>query len=282
MTSRPRYPSDLSDAQWALIEPELAAWRAARLAGSVSGAAPVVHDLREIMNAILYLTRTGCAWAYLPHDFPPYKTVYDYFAKWRDDATIEAVHDILRRELRRHRGRNDEPSAVIIDSQSVKSSNATPADTVGYDAGKKIKGRKRHIAVDTLGLLVALGLSAASVQDSPAGKQVLDHVAAVAPTVSLAWVDGGHNQSVVEHGATVGIHVDVVRRNPGDKGFQVLPRRWIVERTFGWLMLQRRLARDYETHWRTSRAMILMAMIGVISRAMTGHATPSWRDQAST
>jgi len=238
----------------------------------------VVHELREVVNAILYLSRTGCAWAYLPHDFPPYKTVYDYFAKWRDDATIEHLHDMLRKELRRHRGRKAEPTAVIIDSQSVKSSNAAPSATVGYDAGKKIKGRKRHIAVDTLGLLVALGLSTASLQDSPAGKQVLDHVAAVAPTVSLAWVDGGYNQSVVEHGATVGIHVDVVRRNPGDKGFQVLPRRWIVERTFGWLMLHRRLARDYETHWRTSRAMILMAMIGVINRAVTGQATPTWRD----
>jgi transposase len=275
VSTRLPYPSDLSDAQWALIEPELAAWRARRV--PVSGV-PARHDLREVVDAILYVNRTGCAWAYLPHDFPPYKTVYDYFAKWRDDSTIDIVHDALRAALRQARGRAAEPTAVIIDSQSVKTSVNAPPDTVGYDAGKKIKGRKRHIAVDTLGLLVALGLSTASLQDSPAGRRVLDHVVAVAPTVSMAWVDGGYNRTVIAHGAELGINVEVVRRAPGVTSFQVLPRRWVVERTFGWFMLHRRLARDYETQWKTSRAMILISMIGVISRALTGQSTLSWRD----
>ena len=261
-----------------MIEPELAAWRAPRLARKVSSNQSL-HDLREIVNAILYVNRTGCAWEYLPHDFPPFKTVYGYFAAWRDDGTTEHIHDLLRRRLRRARGRTEEPSAVAIDSQSVKAAANAQADTVGFDGNKKIKGRKRHIAVDALGLLIALGVSAASLGDSPVGRQVLDHLT---PSVTKAWVDGGYNAKVVEHGADLGIDVEVVRRDPEVAGFKVLPRRWVVERTFGWFMLHRRLTRDYETRQESSRAMIHWSIIGIMGRALTGNSTPTWQKPRPT
>lgn len=278
MSGRKSYRSDLSDAEWALIEPALSAWRAPRLRRKVSSGSQAVHELREIVNAILYVSRTGCAWEYLPHDFPPFKTVYGYFAAWRDDGTVERIHDLLRRRLRRSRGRAEEPSAVAVDSQTVKASGNAAVDTVGFDGNKKIKGRKRHIAVDTLGLVIVLGVSAASLADSPVGRQVLTHVARTTPTVTKAWVDGGYNDKVVEHGAEVGIDVEVVRREPG-AGFKVLPRRWVVERTFGWFMLHRRLVRDYETRQESSRAMIHWSIIGVMGRALTRTSTPSWQYQ---
>ena len=200
------------------------------------------------MNAIPYVGRTGCAWEHLPHDFPPYKTVYGYFAAWRGDGTVERIHDLLRRRLRRARGREQEPTAVAVDSQTVKASANAAPDMVGLDGNKKTKGGKRYIAVDALGMLIVLGVSAASLADSPIGRQVLTHVARTTPSVAKAWADGGYNDKVVEHGAELGIDVEVVRREPG-AGFKVLPRRWAVERTFGWFMLHRRLERDCET-WR--------------------------------
>ena len=138
MTSRPAYPTDLSDARWALIEPILTDWRAVR-AGSGLGLAEPVHDLREIVNAILYVNRAGCAWQMLPHDLPPYKTVYDYYAKWEKDGTAEAIHDALRRKVRERAGRSPEPSAALVDAQSVKASANVPESSQGIDAGKKIK-----------------------------------------------------------------------------------------------------------------------------------------------
>lgn len=256
MDSRRAYRSDLSDARWALIEPTLTAWRAARRG---PGVAARVHDLREIVNAILYVCRTGVAWEYLPHDFPPFKTVYDYYAKWEVDGTTEVLHDLLRQQVRVAKGRAATPSAAIIDSQSVKTSSNVGEVSQGIDAGKKIKGRKRHVATDTLGLLLVASVTAASVQDSVGGKQVLDRLAADYPTVSMAWVDGGYNNSVIRHGAQRGIAVEVVKR-PTAKGFRVLPRRWVVERTLGWLMQHRRLARDYEALPQRSRTMMHWAM----------------------
>jgi transposase len=271
---RRAYPSDLSDARWALIEPTLTAWRAARRG---PGVAARVHDLREIVNAILYVCRTGIAWAYLPHDFPPYKTVYDYYAKWEVDGTAETVHDLLRQRVRVAKGRAATPTAAIIDSQSVKTSCNVGEASQGIDAGKKIKGRKRHIATDVLGLLLVVIITAASVQDSAGGQQVLDHLAAAHPSVSLTWVDGGYNSTVIRHGAQRGIHVEVVKR-PTVKGFHVLPRRWVVERSLGWLMQYRRLVRDYETLPQRSRTMILWAMTNKMSRSLTGESTQTWRN----
>lgn len=274
MSARRTYPSDLSDARWALIEPTLTAWRAARRG---PGVAARVHDLREIVNAILYVCRTGIAWAYLPHDFPPYKTVYDYYAKWEVDGTAETVHDLLRQQVRAAQGRAATPTAAIIDSQSVKTSCNVGESSQGIDAGKKIKGRKRHIATDVLGLLLVVIVTAASVQDSTGGQQVLDHLAAAHPSVSLTWVDGGYNTTVIRHGAQRGIHVEVVKR-PTVKGFHVLPRRWVVERSLGWLMQYRRLVRDYEALPQRSRAMILWAMTNKMSRSLTGESTQTWRN----
>ncbi|WP_199443577.1 IS5 family transposase [Umezawaea beigongshangensis] len=274
MSSRRAYPSDLSDARWALIEPMLTTWRAARRG---PGTAARVHDLREIVNAILYVYRTGIAWAYLPHDFPPYKTVYDYYAKWEADGTAEALHDLLRDRGRVASGRMVTPTAAILDSQSVKTSCNVNESSQGIDAGKKIKGRKRHIAIDVLGLLLAVIVTGPSVQDSPAGRQLLDHLAVAHPTVSTAWVDGGYKDEVLRHGATPGIRVEVVKRIAAT-GFHVLPRRWVVERTLGWLMQHRRLARDYETLPQRSRTMVHWAMTNIMSRVLTGESTQTWRN----
>ena len=276
MTPRRAYRTDLSDARWALVEPILAAWRAAR-AETGLGLSEPVHDLREIVNAILYVNRTGIAWEYLPHDFPPYKTVYDYYAKWEKDGTTEAIHDMLRRKVRAAAGRSEEPSAALVDAQSIRTSGNVPESSQGIDAAKKIKGRKRHIATDTLGLLLVLLVTAASVQDTTGGRDVVDALAARHLGVVTAWADSGYQRSVIERGAAHGIDVRVVRKDPGQKGFAPLPRRWAVERTFGWLMLHRRLARDYETLPQRSATMIHWAMIDNMSRRLTGESTQTWR-----
>jgi transposase len=275
MPDRRAYRTDLSDARWAVIEPILTKWRADRVGLGIS---PPMHSLRELVNAILYVNRTGIAWEYVPHDFPPAKTVYHYYAKWQADGTTEAIHNALRSKVRVHKGREAEPTAAIIDSQSTKTSGNVPESDQGVDMGKRIKGRKRHIAVDTLGLLLVVIITAASIQDSAGGKTVLDHLSVAHPTVTKSWVDGGYNSGVVAHGADKGIDVEVVRRDPETKGFKILPRRWVVERSLGWLMLHRRLARDYETLPERSQTMIHWAMIDNMSRTLTGQNTQTWRD----
>ena len=268
------YRTDLSDARWALIEPVLVQWRAAR---EGLGIRPPVHDLREIVNAILYVARTGMAWEYLPHDFPPAKTVYDYYAKWEKDGTTARIHDLLRSRVREALGRDAEPSAAVLDAQSVKTSCNVRESEQGIDAAKKIKGRKRHIATDTLGLLLAVVVvTAASVSDSAAGKGLLSTLAAEYPTVSKVWVDGGYQNTVLRHGAHLGINVERVPRR-AEKGFHVLARRWVVERTFGWLMRHRRLVRDYEALPQRSVAMVLWAMSNTIMLRLTGESTQTWQ-----
>jgi len=274
MERRP-YRSDLSDARWALIEPVLAQWRSARAGLGIN---PPAHDLREIVNAIFYVTRTGIAWEYLPHDFPPAKTVYDYYAKWEKDGTTQQIHDLLRHRLREAHGRDRFPSAAVVDAQSVKTSCNVRESEQGIDAAKKIKGRKRHIVTDTLGLLLAVVVTAASVSDTAAGKDLLSVVAAEHPRVSKVWVDGGYQAAVWRQGAQHGIDVEVVTRARAEKGFRVLPRRWVVERTFGWLMQHRRLARDYEALPQRSRAMVLWAMANTMSRRLTGESTQTWHE----
>jgi transposase len=278
MPERRAYPSDLSDARWALIEPVLAAWRAERRRHALNIGRPPEHDLREIMNAILYVDRTGVQWRYLPHDFPPWETCYGYFAKWQKDGVFTQLTGMLRRLLRHKEGKGAEPSACVIDAQSVKTSTSVPATGQGTDAAKKIVGRKRSIVTDTLGLLVAVLVTAASVQDSTAGTDLIDQVAAAHPTIRKVWVDGGYRQHLVEHAARLGIDMEIVQRTPGTRGFTPLPKRWTVERTYGWLMLHRRLARDYETLPARSEAMIHLAMTDLMARRLTGEATVSWRD----
>lgn len=278
MSERRAYPSDLSDARWELVEPVLAAWRSERRRRALAFGRPPEHELREIMNAILYVDRTGVQWRYLPHDFPPWETVYGYFAKWQKDGVFAQLNGLLRELVRQMEGHTAQPSACVIDAQSVKTSTSVPAAGQGIDAGKKIVGRKRSIATDTLGLLLAVLVTAASVQDSDAGRTLVEHIAAEHPTVRKTWVDGGYRQHLVEHAATLGIDMEIVQRTPGTKGFTPLPKRWTVERTFGWLMFHRRLARDYEILPARSEAMIQLAMTDLMARRLTGEATISWRD----
>ncbi|MFJ9900941.1 IS5 family transposase [Streptomyces sp. NPDC091280] len=277
MPERRRYPSDLSDARWELVEPVLTAWRAERRGRGLDIGRPPDHDLRSLLDAILYVNRTGIPWRYLPHDYPHWNTVYAYFARWQEEGVFDQLNSLLRRQVRRQEGREVDPSACVIDSRSIKTSTNVPAAGQGVDAGKKIVGRKRSVVVDTLGLLLTVLATAASVQDSVAGQALIEKVAAEHPTVRKTWVDGGYRQHLVEHAATLGIDMHNVRRDPNTRGFTVLPRRWTVERTLGWLMNHRRLARDYEAHSHRSEAMVHLAMINLTTRRLTAESTPSWR-----
>src|SRR5688572_17636174 len=218
MTTRRAYPSDLSDARWALIEPRLSAWRQARTDAGVGGRTPV-HDLREIFNALLYLNRTGIPWRYLPHDFPPHATVYSYFAVWSKEGMFTELNYDLTGLVRDHHGRRVEPTGSIMDTQSVKTSTNVPLATQGTDAGKKIVGRKRGILTDTLGLLLAVVVTAASVSDNAIGTDLLDRATTTHPTVAKTWVDAGFKTTLVEYGATLGVDVEVVTKDPSIKGF---------------------------------------------------------------
>ncbi|MFF2810350.1 IS5 family transposase [Streptomyces sp. NPDC058000] len=278
MTERRPYPSDLSDARWELVEPVLSAWRAERRRHALDIGRPPEHDLRDIMDAILYVDRTGVQWRYLPHDFPPWNTVYGYFARWEKDGVFSQLTGLLRGLARQQAGKGAAPSACVIDAQSVKTSTGVPAASQGVDAGKKIVGRKRSIVTDTLGLLMAVVVTAASVQDSVAGTHLVNAVAAAHPTIRKVWVDGGYRQHLVEHAARLGIDVEIVQRTPGARGFIPIPKRWAVERTYGWLMFHRRLARDYEALPARSEAMIHLAMTDLMARRLTGEATVSWHD----
>ncbi|NEB77366.1 IS5 family transposase [Streptomyces sp. SID14478] len=282
MADRRAYPSDLSDARWELIEPVLAAWRFERRGRALDFGRPPRHELREIMNAILYIDRTGCQWAYLPHDFPPWQSVYGYFAHWQKDGIFTQLNGLLRELVRAQEGKNRHPSACIIDAQSVKTSTSVPVASQGIDAGKKIVGRKRSIITDTLGLVLAVLVTAASVQDSIAGRTLVEQAAAAHPGLRKVWVDGGYRKHFVEHAATLGIDLEIVQRAPGAKGFTPIPKRWAVERTYGWLMLHRRLAHDYETLPARSEAMIHLAMTDLMARRLTGENTISWRDPTSS
>lgn len=275
MGERLPYPSDLSDERWELIRPVITSWKGQH--PSVSGHEGR-YDMREIVNAILYQARTGCQWRYLPHDLPPYTAVYYYFGKWRDDGTDQTIHDLLRWQVREQAGRPEDPSAVVLDTQTVHTSLNALADTTGLDPGKKSRGRKRGIASDVLGLVIAVVVTAASVHDNAIGTALLDKVAATNPRVTKAWTDAGFKNAVAAHGAGLGIDVEVVHRDPQTTGFVPLPKRWVAEQVYGTLMLHRRLARDYEALPASSESMIYWSMTDNMTRRLTGTATPTWRD----
>jgi len=252
VTSPKPYPSDLTDAQWELVEPFVR--------GNPFGPQPVVHSRRAVLNAILYVTHTGVQWRYLPHDFPDWQSVYSYFRQWKKDGTLKLLHDVLRGKVRRKEGRSPQPTAGILDSQSVKTD--VEAETRGYDAGKKVKGRKRHLLVDTLGLVLVAWLSSADVQDRDATGAVLPLAAEQFPTLQKVWADAAYEGPRVEAIAQKeGVEVEIVKRSDNTPGFVVQAKRWLVERTFGWLSRERRLSRDYERKEESSEAFVYLGMI---------------------
>ncbi|MFJ3786310.1 IS5 family transposase [Streptomyces sp. NPDC090093] len=259
------YPSDLSDEQWVLVEPLLPPARV-----GPKGGRREKHPRRRIVDAIFYVVRTGCSRRQLPKDFPPWPTVYWYFTWWHDDGTVERVHNALREQVRKADGRDPEPSAGLIDSQSVRTADTVPAATRGFDVGKKVKGRKRFIVTDTLGLLLAVHVVAAGIQDRDGARRPLLWTRLDHPGVKKIWADQGFAGRLADWVAQVlGRELEIVRKDPGQRGFQVQPKRWAVERTFSWLTAHRRLARDYEASPARSETMIRWAMIGIMVRRLT-------------
>lgn len=256
---RQSYPSDLNDREWQKVEPHLPP-------PSKRGR-PLEYSLREIINAILYVLRSGCSWRMMPHDLPPWQTVYYHFNKWRKDGTWERLNTALREELRQAEGREKTPSAGIIDSQSVKTT-AVKGER-GYDAGKKVNGRKRHVLVDTLGLVLYVIVTVASIQDRDAAKHVFTAIRSRFPRLKLIWADGSYAGKLVDWvKATCAWLLQIVKRTDDQSGFQVLPHRWIVERTLAWLSKYRRLSKDYEVLPETSETLIYIAMIHIMARRL--------------
>ncbi|MDQ3062381.1 MAG: IS5 family transposase [Acidobacteriota bacterium] len=248
---RKTYLTDLSDKQWKLLEsmlppPELLG-RKRRV------------NLREVFNALCYLARSGCQWRLLPREFPKWQTVYYYFRLWRESEWFIALNQKLRQKIRLGAGKKANPSAAIIDSQSVKTDEQAQAK--GYDAGKRVKGTKRHILVDTLGLLLIVKVLSADVQDRDGAKMLFSEIKEQMPRLHLIWADGGYRGKLIEWVAIECLWIlEIVKRNDRLKKFVILPKRWIVERTFSWLNRNRRLSKDYERKIESSEAWIYLSM----------------------
>ncbi len=258
------YPTDLSDEQWELLSKLLPCAK--------SGGRPRSVALRAIMNAIFYIVVAGCAWRMLPRDFPNWKTVYHYFRVWRLDGTWEKIHAHFVRWERVVQGHQAAPSAASLDSQSVKT--ATPAAiAVGFDGGKRIKGRKRHLMVDTLGLVIMVVVTAANVSDQQGARLIFNRLAALPERIArliLIWVDGTY-EGVDFRRWTMDTYrwiVETIKRCDRAHGFVLLPKRWVVERTWGWLNWSRRLSKDYEVLPETSEAFIYVAMIRLMLKRL--------------
>ena len=226
------------------------------------------HPLREHWNAIFYIVKTGCQWRFLPKEFAPWQTVYYYYRQWRDRGLIEEVHNALRVQVRQKAGRDASVSAAIADAQSIKTTHDGPDR--GFDGGKRVKGRKRHIIVDTLGLLLAVIVTAANVQDKRGLPLLLALVRDRFERLTIIFVDGGYNSQPLSDWVrkTLKCVLEVVPRPAAQTGFQVLPKRWIVERTFGWFNSYRRLSKDYEYRTDTSETMIYLAMIRLMLKRL--------------
>ena len=264
-TDRPRrYPSDTSDAEWEITAPYIPVG-GTRLG---AGGRPVSYPRRDIVDAIRYLDHNGGVWRGLPADFPPWRTVYHYFRQWDRDGTLNRLHNGLREQVRLADGRKAEPSAAILDSQSVRAAETVAQHSRGFDGGKKINGRKRHIAVDSCGLLLMVLVTGAGVQDRDGGRLLLWALATCFRKVRMVWVDGGYRGALLTYGAGLGLTVEVVAKLAGQIGFKILPRRWVVERTFSWISRCRRTVRDYERLPEHHAAMVQWAMVIIMTRRL--------------
>jgi len=245
------YPTDLSLSQWQVIEKYISNGRKRK------------YSFHQILNAILYLVKTGCQWRMLPLQYPKWQTVYFYFKRWKRDGTFEQIHEQLVEKTRKQQNRDEQPTVAIIDSQSVKTT-LVAGEATGFDAGKKIKGRKRHIIVDTLGLVLAVVIHSASIQDRDGADEVIKCMKESSHRIVKIFADGGYGGKLIERiKKAFGIEVQIIKRKEAHK-FKLLPKRWIVERTFAWLDTNRRNAKDYERLTETSQAMIYLASIRIM------------------
>jgi putative transposase len=260
------YPSDLTNAEWECMQRDLPPL-------SIRGR-PRTHPLRRILDAIFYVLRTGCPWRYLPANFPPWQTVFYHFRQFRRKNTLHPLYAALHRAERERQGHNPDPSAAIMDSQSVKTVEES-ARIRGYDAHKCVKGRKRHLLVDTLGLPIAWYVTPADLHDTVGARKLLGGLAYFVPRLKKIWADAAYRGTELAEWCQQqgkGWDLEVVERAPGTHGFQLLPRRWVVERSFAWLSRNRRLAKDYERMVQTAETLIEIAAIRLILRRYAGAA----------
>lgn len=253
------YPSDLTNEEWAIIE--------CFFGGRGRRGRPNHWPVRRVLDAVFYVLRSGCAWRLLPHDFPPWQTVFYHFSKWRSVGLWGRLHKVLRAAERQRVGKRPDPSAAIVDSQSVKTAEGGPR---GYDAAKNVFGRKRHLLVDTAGLMLATYVTPANVQDREGARRLLAGLKPFVPRLGLIWADGAYGGKELADWCEDqgGWRLEIVQRSGGVAGFSVLPRRWVVERTFAWLGKQRRLSKDYERKVQTSESLIQVAMIRLMLRRL--------------
>jgi putative transposase len=250
MVRRPRrYPSDMSDKEWKVIKPLLP-----------PKANNQQNSLRQIVDAAFYVDKTGGQWRALPHEYPPWPSVYYHFNKWSKDGALEMINTALCKADRRKRGRKETPTGALIDSQSVKT--AKEATEVGFDGGKMIKGHKRHSLTDTVGNMLNVVVTAANISDIAGGKLLIKKVVNTFSTIEKIWADGTYRGNMIDWvRQTLDATLEIVQREEGQKGFKVQPKRWVVERTFAWLGNYRRLSKDYERLTRNSEGMIYLASI---------------------
>lgn len=253
------YPTDLTDRQWEYIKSLVPAAKA--------GGRPRSVDMRQVLNAILYIVVTGCQWRLLPTDYPNWQTVYTYFRSWRDDGTWQRIHDTLRADVRRTAGRHKHPTAGSLDSQSVKTAHVTGVR--GFDAGKQVKGRKRHLLVDTMGLVLAVMVTSAALSDGAGARLLLARLRGSGKKLRRVWVDGSYRTGLQRWvRENLWFVLEQVMHAEKRSGFRLLPRRWVVERTFAWLTQCRRLGKDYERLTTSSEAFIYVAMTRVMLRRL--------------